>query len=149
MALVAASVCAFGGWLLETLVGHTHKVVPFIGWSALRARGIRQSPAGRQLMFADLYDHTWAAVAYGLVTAGIAALCIGLASSTPIATTLGGGLFVATGIVVAANLSSSPIHLLSGPIASTTRGADSGIEAKAIDNANSQSETHGTERGWD
>lgn len=114
VALVAAAIAAFGGWLLETLVGHAHKVVPFIGWSALRARSIDKNESGKALMFADLYDHTWAAVTYALVTAGIAALCVGLGASLAPATAVGGALFVATGLVLAANLSIRPTQLLAG-----------------------------------
>jgi hypothetical protein len=115
-ALVAAAISAFGGWLLMTLVGHVHKVVPFIGWSALRARGIAKGASGKALMFADLYDHAWAAVTYGIVTAAIAALCVGLGASLPVVTAAGGALFIATGLVVAANLSLAPIRLLArGP----------------------------------
>ncbi|SRR5579875_5897 len=112
VALTAAGIAAWGGWLLETLVGHAHKVVPFIGWSAIRARGIVRSSSGRPLLFADLYDHTWAAITYGLVTTAVLMLCIGLATSLPIATAFGGGLFVATGFVVATNLSVAPIRML-------------------------------------
>ena len=56
VALAAAAMVAFGSWLLEALVGHAHKVVPFIAWSALRARGVATGPTGKPLMFADLYD---------------------------------------------------------------------------------------------
>ncbi|HEU5002343.1 MAG TPA: hypothetical protein VFW71_06135 [Actinomycetota bacterium] len=108
VALVAAAMAAVGGWLLEALVGHAHKVVPFIAWTALRARGVVSGPSGRQLMFADLYNHTWAAVSYGTVTAGIAALCAGLGASAPAATLAGGALLGVTGAVVAANLSVVP-----------------------------------------
>ncbi|MHB1739414.1 MAG: hypothetical protein ACYCXA_08060 [Actinomycetes bacterium] len=112
VALAAASMAAFGGWLLEALVGHAHKVVPFIVWSALRARGIATGPSGRPLMFADLYDHAWAAATYGTTTAGVAALCVGLGASLPAATAAAGLLFIVTGIMVAANLSIRPVHLL-------------------------------------
>jgi len=111
IALVAAAIAAFGGWLLEALVGHAHKVVPFIGWSALRARGIDKNTAGEPLLFADLYNHTWAGITYGLVTAGIASLCVGLAATLPAATAVGGGLFVATGMVVSANLAIRPTRM--------------------------------------
>ncbi|MGH9079378.1 MAG: hypothetical protein ACRDYE_04735 [Acidimicrobiales bacterium] len=111
--LVASAVAALAGWILEALVGHAHKVVPFIMWSALRARGVDKNPAGKPLMFADLYDHTWAGVAYGLVTLGLIALCVGFAASLSVALGLGGGLLAVTGIVVAANLSIAPIRMLS------------------------------------
>ena len=112
VALVAASMAAFGGWLLEALVGHAHKVVPFIVWSALRARGVATGPSGKPLMFADLYDHGWAAATYGTTTAGIAALCVGLGASLPAATAAAGLLLIVTGIMVAANLSIRPVRLL-------------------------------------
>ncbi|MHB1710865.1 MAG: hypothetical protein ACYCV7_05625 [Acidimicrobiales bacterium] len=113
VALVAAAVTAFAGWLLVALVGHAHKVVPFILWSALRGRGISQKADGTPLMFADLYDHRWAGIAYGLVTAGIAAVCLGFAASISIAIAIGGGLFAVTGLCVGVNLSVTPIRLLS------------------------------------
>lgn len=111
-ALVSGAVAAFGGWLLEALVGHAHKVVPFIMWSAVRAKGRRTGPGGQPLMFADLYDHRWAAVTYATVTAGTAGVCAGLAAGVGPLIAAGGGLFVATGLVVAANLSFLPIRLL-------------------------------------
>ncbi len=112
VALVAAAVAAFGGWLLETLVGHVHKVVPFIVWSWLRSRGVDKGPGGRPLMFSDLYGHRWAGVAYGLVTSGIASLCVGLAASLQAATAAGGALLAATAVVVAPNLSVIPLRMV-------------------------------------
>ncbi len=114
VALVAAAMAAFGGWLLEALVGHVHKVVPFIVWSALRARGVATGPSGKSLMFADLYDHRWAAATYATTTAGVAALCVGLGASLAAATAAAGLLLIVTGIMVAANLSLHPVRLL-GP----------------------------------
>lgn len=77
MALAAAAVTAFAGWLLEALAGHAHKVVPFIVSSVLRGRGIATSPSGSPLGFADLYDHRLAAATYALVTGGVAAVAAG------------------------------------------------------------------------
>jgi hypothetical protein len=126
--LVASAVAALGGWILETLVGHAHKVVPFIVWSALRSRGINKSREGKPLMFADLYGHAWAAVAYGLVTAGIGAVCIGFGASLPDALALGGGLLAATGLVLALNLSVRPIRMLArGAIALRTTAVPEGM----------------------
>ena len=114
MALAAAAVTAFAGWLLEALAGHAHKVVPFIVWSVLRARGI-STVSGRPLGFADLYDHRLAAAVYGLVTAGIAALCTGFGASLPAAIAAGGVLLIASGVAVAVNLSFTPARMLWGP----------------------------------
>ncbi|MHB8499047.1 MAG: hypothetical protein ACYDES_13890 [Acidimicrobiales bacterium] len=115
VALLAAAVTAFAGWLLMALVGHVHKIVPFILWSALRGRGISKKADGTSLMFADLYGHRWAGISYGLVTAGITATCLGFAASSSIAIAIGGGLFAATGLCAAVNLSLTPIRLLSAP----------------------------------
>lgn len=112
VALVAAAVTAIGGWLLVALVGHAHKVVPFILWSSLRGRGINKKADGTPLMFADLYDHRWAAIVYGLVTVGVGALCLGYAASISLAIGIGGGMFIMTGICVLANLSIKPTLLL-------------------------------------
>ena len=111
-ALAAAATAAFGGWLLEALVAHAHKVLPFILWSVLRARGVATGPGGKPLMFADLYHRRWAEVTYLTVTFGIAALCLGLGASLPTAGALAGFLFVLTGIVITTNLSLPPIWLL-------------------------------------
>ncbi len=116
-ALVAAAVAAGAGWLLEALVGHLFKVVPFIGWAALRGRGVDKAPGGKPLLFADLYDHTWAAVSYGLLTCGLVALCTGLAASLPAATAAGGGLLALTAPVVGVNLALRPARLLRAPVA--------------------------------
>jgi hypothetical protein len=132
VALVAAAMAAFGGWLLEALVGHAHKVVPFIVWSALRARGVATGPSGKPLMFADLYDHRWAAATYGTTTAGVAALCVGLGASLPAATGAAGLLFIVTGVMVAANLSVRAVHLLRPGRLSEGRGvATSAVDAPA------------------
>ncbi len=125
VALAAAALSAFGAWLLEALVGHAHKVVPFVVWSVLRARGIATGPTGRPLLFADLYDHRWAAVSYGTLTCGAAALCAGLGASAPPLVAAAGVLFVTTGLVVAANLSVVPVHLLgraAGPASAPAAG---------------------------
>ncbi len=112
MALTAAAVTAFAGWVLEALAGHAHKVVPFILWSVLRGRGIATSPSGSPLGFADLYGHRLSAATYALVTAGIAAVAAGFGATQPAALAAGGGLLAAAGLTVAANLSVTPALLL-------------------------------------
>jgi len=112
MALAAAAVTAFAGWLLEALAGHAHKVVPFIVWSVLRGRGIAVNPAGEPLGFGDLYDHRLAAATYALVTAGITGVCAGLGATQPAVLAVGGGLLAVSGLAAAANLSVTPARLM-------------------------------------
>jgi nitrite reductase (NO-forming) len=112
MALAAAAVAAFAGWLLEALAGHVHKVVPFILWSVLRGRGVAAGPSGRPLGFGDLYDHRTAVGSYALVTAGITAVGAGFAATQPAVLAAGGGTLAAAGLALAANLSVTPALLL-------------------------------------
>ena len=127
VALVAAAMVASGGWLLEALVGHAHKVVPFVVWSLLRSHGTPSGPSGKPLMFADLYHHGWAAATYGAVTAGIGALCAGIATSSAPVIAAGGVLLALAGVVVAANLSVRPLRQL----AAVRSGAALGPRATA------------------
>lgn len=129
VALIAAAMVAAGGWLLEALVGHAHKVVPFIVWSLLRSEGARRHPSGAPLLFADLYHHAWAGVSYGTVTAGLALLCAGLAGSWAPTVAAGGALLAATGVVTGVNLSWRPLRLraaLRREVASDAEPAASG-----------------------
>jgi hypothetical protein len=110
--LISAAMAACAGWLLEALVGHAHKVVPFIVWSLLRSRAIPSAHTGKPLMFADLYHHGWAGATYAGTTAGVALLCAGLAGSFAPAIATAGVLIGATGVVVATNLAARPLRLL-------------------------------------
>ena len=130
VALVAAAMVASGGWLLEALVGHAHKVVPFIVWSLLRSEGVRSGPSGKPLMFADLYHHGWAGATYGSVTVGIGALCAGLGASSAPAILVGGLLLVATGVIAAANLSARPLQLLTAVRTGTELPATTSTERR-------------------
>src|SRR5690606_13789501 len=53
--LVSAEIASLAAWLGLAVIGHVHKIVPFIGYSALRARGVTHAPSGKPLMFADLF----------------------------------------------------------------------------------------------
>lgn len=111
VSLIAAAMVAGGGWLVEALVGHAHKVVPFIVWSLLRSRGVSSGPSGKQLMFADLFNHTWATITYATVTLGIGTLCAGLATSSSRVIAVGGVLLALTGVIATANLTWRPWRL--------------------------------------
>ncbi|MBO0748011.1 MAG: hypothetical protein J2O47_06665, partial [Acidimicrobiaceae bacterium] len=110
--LVGADVAAIAGWLLTALVGHAHKVVPFIAWTALRAAGVdTRNGDGRPLLFADLYNHTVAWITFALTELGIAAVGIGLLANLSVAVAVGGAAWVVTGLIAAANLTTRALHL--------------------------------------
>ena len=115
VALSAAAAAAFGGWVLVALAGHAYKVVPFIVWSVLRSRGVATGPEGKPLMFADLYNHTWAAISYGTVTAGMIALCLGLGTENPDAVAVAGSLLAVTAVIAGADLVVIPLRLMRHP----------------------------------
>ncbi|MGC8498467.1 MAG: hypothetical protein ACP5OV_03075 [Acidimicrobiales bacterium] len=106
--LAAAAMALGGGWLLLTLVGHAHKVVPFIAWSVLRARGVVSNSHGQTLGFADLYSARGALASYVSTTGGVAALGLGLATGSPPLTRLAGILLAGTGVLVGTNLGLGP-----------------------------------------
>jgi hypothetical protein len=110
--LVAASVAAFGGWILEAFVGHIHKVIPFVLWSMLRDRGIEKNLSGKQLMFGDLYNHWIASAVYGFISIGVASVCVGFASSNPSFLIVGGSLLALSGGLLGINLSAKSVHIL-------------------------------------
>jgi hypothetical protein len=110
-ALTAATVVALAGWLLEALAGHALKVVPLISWPALQNRPTVALPPGGP----GLYIRSLAAVVYGLLTTGVAAVSTGFALSLPALIATGGGLLAAAGIVVAASLSARPLRMLLHP----------------------------------
>jgi hypothetical protein len=133
MALAAAAVTVFAGWLLEALAGHAHKVVPFIVWSVLRGRGVTTSPSGRPLGFGDLYGHRLAAVTYALVTVGVAAVSAGFGGTQAAVLAAGGGMLAAAGLVAAANLSVTPALLLrKAPRPATPAAGDRGAFQGAV-----------------
>jgi nitrite reductase (NO-forming) len=128
VALAAAAVTAFAGWLIAATTGHAHKVVPFIVWSVLRGRGVAKGPSGRPLGFGDLYDHRVAAGSYALITGGVVAVCAGFAAAQSVVLAAGGGMLAAAGLAVAANLSLTPLLLLRK---APPRAADQGTEKAA------------------
>lgn len=114
MALTAAAVSAVAGWLLEAVAGHAHRVLPLVMWPRLRALGVpgvKGVPPG----LADFYDRRLAAVGYALLTAAVAMACGGLAVSSTGAIAVAGGLLMATGITIGANLALPAARMLRRP----------------------------------
>lgn len=106
--LADAEISALAAWLGLAIVGHAHKIVPFMTYSALRARGVRHGPSGQPLMFTDLYSRPFARATFAVAAIGFAAVTGGLLSATAALVGAGGLLLSATGLLASANLGCGP-----------------------------------------
>ncbi len=102
--LVAAEVGSLIAWLGLAVVGHSHKIVPFISYTALRAKGVRKHRSGRPLLFGDLYHKGTAWLTLAMIAPGFAAIVAGTVAGSTGAIAIGGGLVGSAGIVAMVNL---------------------------------------------
>jgi hypothetical protein len=121
--LVSGEVVALAGWLGLAVVGHAHKIVPFVGYTALRARGIDRAPAGGPLLFGHLFVQWAARAALAGTGGGFAALVAGTLAASPPLLRLGGVLLAATGLAATANLAAGPVRMLRRAAARPPAGA--------------------------
>jgi len=106
--LVTAEVVALTGWLALAIVGHAHKIVPFIAYTTLRARGIASTAEGRPLLFADLFDHRLARLTYACATIAFPTVIVGVLVASPTTVAWGAVAIAVTGAVATYNLASGP-----------------------------------------
>jgi hypothetical protein len=106
--LVAGEVAALVAWLGLAVVGHAHKIVPFIGYTALRARGVTTGPAGRPLLFGDLFHRGAACATLAIATVGFAAALGGILAASPTVLAGGGTLVSGAGALATVNLAGGP-----------------------------------------
>jgi hypothetical protein len=106
--LVSAEVASLAAWVGLALIGHAHKVVPFISWGILRRHGVSTTADGRPLLFADLWNRRVGWVTFAAATVGSTAVVAGLATGTPGSVTAGGILLATSGLLAIANLSLGP-----------------------------------------
>lgn len=106
--LVAAEVAAVAAWLGLAVVGHAHKIVPFIAYTALRARGVTTGPAGRPLLFGDLYHYGAARLTLVAASLGFAGALVGLLASSAAIVAAGGATLALSGGLATLNLGGGP-----------------------------------------
>lgn len=106
--LVAGEIAALVGWLGLAVIGHSHKIVPFILYTSLRARGVRTNRDGGPLLFGDLIDDRAALATLLLGAAGFAAIIGGLLFATASIITTGGLALATTGAITTVNLAVGP-----------------------------------------
>lgn len=110
--LVAAEIAALVGWLGLAIVGHAHKIVPFIGYSVLRGRGLRRAADGGPLLFGHLFDLRAARVSLVLGTVGFGLVVLGLLLTSAGLVAAGGAILAVFGVVTTLNLSLTPRRVL-------------------------------------
>ena len=113
--VVAAEVAALLAWIGLAVVGHAHKIVPFIGYTALRARGVRTGPTGAPLVFADLFDRTIARITLVLGATGFAAVVVGVVLGSPGVVAVGGLEVAIFGATATGNLGLGPRRMTREP----------------------------------
>lgn len=110
--LVTAEVLSLILWLALAVLGHSHKIVPFISWNRLRARGIMTGRDGRPLLFSHLVNAPAAQVTFGFAVIGAVAALVGTLSATPVLVRVAGVSLGLAGVIAVANLVSGPLLMI-------------------------------------
>ncbi len=113
MQLAAAEIVSLGAWIALAIIGHAHKVVPFITWGMLRSSGVKFTRNNRPLVFSDLLNPSVARVSFILVTAGFALIIAGVATMTGTLFSIGSASLALAAIAVTSNLAIRPSRMLS------------------------------------
>lgn len=106
--LVAAEVASLLAWLMLAVIGHAHKIVPFITYNRMREQGVSTGPSGRPLVFADLFDGRVARATLVVAGLGYALVVAGLLAAVATAVAAGGAATAVAGAMVTVNLATGP-----------------------------------------
>lgn len=110
--VVAAEIFALILWLTLAVLGHSHKIVPFISWNRLRARGITKTTDGRPLLFAQLLSRGVARLTFALAILGAATGVLGALTATAWLVRVAGVAIAVAGLLAVANLVSGPLLVI-------------------------------------
>lgn len=110
--LVTAEVFTLILWLGLAVVGHAHKIVPFISWNRLRDRGVRTGRDGKPLLFAHLVNGPMARATLTMAVLGAVCGVVGTLSATSALLRLAGAALAMTGVLAGANLVSGPLLMI-------------------------------------
>ena len=109
---VQTEVVALTFWLILAIVGHLHKIVPFISWSRLRAGGHTRSPEGKPLMFAHLYHAPTARATCVAALVAATSAVVGIAGGHIVLVRIAGIALAFAGVATTVNLTNGPLHIL-------------------------------------
>ncbi|WP_201732347.1 hypothetical protein [Acidithrix sp. C25] len=111
--LAAAEIVSLGAWIALAVIGHAHKVVPFITWGTLRASGVKFTRNNKPLVFSDLLNPSVARASFVIVTSGFTFIIVGLATMTGVLFSIGSAALALAAISVSLNLAIRPSRMLS------------------------------------
>ncbi len=111
--LMAAEIVSLGAWIALAVIGHAHKVVPFITWGILRASGVKFTRNNRPLVFSDLLNPMVARASFVMVAAGFALIVVGLATTSGVPFSIGSAALALAAVAVSSNLAIRPSRMLS------------------------------------
>ena len=129
--LVAAEVAALFAWVALAIVGHAHKIVPFISWGLIRNLGISHKADGKPVLFADLYDDWLARATFASGAAGGVLIVGGLLSGTASAIAAGALSYSVCGAIALGNLGLGPGRAVR-KIAASRPMAGTGVHATPV-----------------
>ncbi|MBS1847036.1 MAG: hypothetical protein JST73_02055 [Actinobacteria bacterium] len=109
---IETEVFALTMWLGLAVIGHLHKIVPFITWSRMRTAGHTKAPNGRPLLFAHLVNAPAARATYALSTLGATTGIVGMAGGHVVLVGVSGAALAAAGAVALSNLVSGPLRII-------------------------------------
>ena len=109
---VQTEVFALTMWLALAVIGHLHKIVPFISWSRMRAAGHTKAPNGRPLLFAHLVNASAARATWACSAVAAFSGVIAMAGSHVVAARISGVALALTGLLVLGNLTSGPLRIV-------------------------------------
>jgi hypothetical protein len=108
--LVSAEIASLAAWVGLALIGHAHKVVPFICWGVLRNHGVTTTADGQPLLFTHLWDRRAGRASLAAAATGFAAVTGGLVAASSGAVLAGGVLLAGAGVITSVNLSRKPFR---------------------------------------
>ncbi|MCB1258206.1 MAG: hypothetical protein KDB26_13935, partial [Microthrixaceae bacterium] len=109
---IPAEVLALILWLALAVIGHAHKIVPFISWNRLRDMGIMTGRDGRPLLFAHLVNQDLARATFALAALAAASGIAGTLGAAPLLVRVSGIALGAAGAIAIANLVSGPLLMI-------------------------------------
>lgn len=118
MILVGVEVGSLIAWLTLAVAGHSHKIVPFIVYTRMRARGVQYHESGRPLLFGDLYRRPPAWATLVLLAGGFGSVLAGMILGQTGPAAIGGASIGIAGLVAGLNLALGPRLVAAAPPAS-------------------------------